>query len=110
MQQEGKLTETLKIEDINYVIADIEITDIVKAELSDPLLKFVNTNKIEEIRPTLLLENGIYSSDMKKSFKKYSRQLMLEHVENVSFKKPDRICSETADEHALDAAIKQIEA
>ena len=35
---------------------------------------------------------------------------MLEHVENVSFKKPDRICSETADEHALDAAIKQIEA
>lgn len=59
----------------------------MEAELSDPLLKFVNTNKIEEICRTLLLENGVYSSEMKKSFKKYLRQLMLEHVENVSFKK-----------------------
>ena len=82
----------------------------MKAELSDPLLKIVNSNKIVEICRTLLLENGVYSSEMKKSFKKYLRQLMLEHVENVSFKKPNRICSKTADEHALDVAIKQIKA
>lgn len=60
----------------------------MEAELSDPLLKIVNTNKIEEICQTLLLENAVHSSEMKKSFKKYLRQLMLEHVENVSFKKP----------------------
>ena len=53
---------------------------------------------------------------MKNSYKKYLRQLILENVENISFKKlprvnePDQICSETAEEHALDAAIKQSEA
>ena len=44
---------------------------------------------------------------MKKSYKKYLRQLTLKNVENISFKKsprvnePDRICSKTAEEHAL---------
>ena len=44
------------------------------------------------------------------------RQLISENVENVSFKKsphvnePYRICSETAEKHALDVTIKQSEA
>ena len=33
---------------MHYVIADIEKINIVKAELSDPLLKIVNTNKVKK--------------------------------------------------------------
>ena len=49
-------------EDMHYVIADIEKINIVKAELSDPLLKIVNTNKVKKTYRTLLLENGLHSS------------------------------------------------
>ena len=52
---------------------------------------------------------------MKKSYKKYLRQLILENVENVSFKKlqrvnePDRICSETEEEHVNKVRQKILE-
>ena len=53
---------------------------------------------------------------MKKSYKRHLRQLILQNVEKVLFQslprvnEPDRICSETAEEHTLDVAIKQSEA
>ena len=40
VQQEDKSNETQEIEAMHYNIADIEIINIVKAELSDPYLKF----------------------------------------------------------------------
>ena len=40
VQQEDKSNETQENEAMHYNIADIEIINIVKAELSDPYLKF----------------------------------------------------------------------
>ena len=45
VQQKDKSIETQEIEDIHYVIADIEIINIVKAELGDPSQKIVNIKK-----------------------------------------------------------------
>lgn len=116
VQQKDKSIESQEIEDIHYVIADIKIIYIMTAELGDPYYKIVNSNKVDETYQKLLLENGLPSSETKKSYKKYLRQLILENVENISFEKslrmnePDWICSETAEEHALDVAIKKSKA
>ena len=53
MQRKDMSNEIQEIEDIHYVIAKYQ--NNMKAELSDPLLKIVNTNKVEETYQTLPL-------------------------------------------------------
>ena len=50
--------------------------------------------------------------DLHNSYGKYLKQLILENVPGVSFKKspranePERICSESAEDHAIEVALQ----
>ena len=102
--------------DNTHVIADIEIINYVQRELDDPSHKVITTTQVERFYRKLLIENGLKEDELGKSYKKYLRQLMIENIDNITFIKsprlnePDRICSTSTDNHALDMALQQSEA
>ena len=105
VQQIDNFIETREFEDIRYVVADIEIINILKQELDDPSHKIVTTVSVEKLYRELLLQLGVKSEDLHNSYRKYLKQLILKNVPGVSFKKllranePKRICSESAEDH-----------
>ena len=87
VQQKENFIETQEIEDIRYVVADIEIVNILKQELDDPSHKIATTVSMEKLHRELLLELGVKTEDLHNSYRKYLKQLILENVPCVSFKK-----------------------
>ena len=61
----------------------------------------------------IIADRGLKQEHQQKSCKKYLKQLIRENINHVKFVKslrvnePDRICSESAGEHALDMTIQQ---
>ena len=108
--------ETQEVEDSRYVIADIEIINIIKQELGDPSHKILTTASVENMYREMLLELGVKEKDLHKSYRKYLKQLIIENIPGVSFNKslrkfePDRISSESAEDHAIEMALQQSEA
>ena len=115
VQQKDNSIETQEIEDIRYVVADIEIINILKQELDDPSHKIVTTVSVKKLYRELLLELEVKKEDLHNSYRKYLKQLILENAPGVSFKKspranePERICSESAEDHAIEVALQQNE-
>ena len=108
--------ETQEIEDSRYVTADIEIINIIKQELGDPSHKILTIANVENMYREMLLELGVKEKDLHKSYRKYLKQLIIANIPGVSFNKsprkfePDRICSESAEDHAIEMALQQSEA
>ena len=56
----------------------------------------------------LLMKHGMLEEDLHKSYKKYLKNIIEENFKNVTFQKlpranePDRLCSNEAENHALD--------
>ena len=56
----------------------------------------------------LLMKHGMLEEDLHKSYKKYLKSIIEENFKNVTFQKlpranePDRLCSNEAENHALD--------
>ena len=75
----------------------------------------VTTVSVEKLYRELLLELGVKKEDLYISYRKYLKQLILENVPGVSFKKsqhankPERICSQSAEDHAIEVALQQNE-
>ena len=61
----------------------------------------------------IIADRGLKQEHQQKSCKKYLKQLIRENINHVNFVKslrvnePDRICSESTGEHALDMTIQQ---
>lgn len=61
----------------------------------------------------IIADRGLKQEHQQKSCKKYLKQLIRENINHVKFVKslrvnePDRICSESTGEHALDMTIQQ---
>ena len=61
----------------------------------------------------IIADRGLKQEHQQKSCKKYLKQLIRENINHVKFGKslrvnePDRICSESTGEHALDMTIQQ---
>ena len=72
------------------VIADIEIINILQAELSNPSHKDITTNQVESKYQQLLVKKGMFMEDLHKSYKKYLKNLIEENFKNVTFKKLSR--------------------
>ena len=115
VQQKYNSIKTQEIEDIRYVVAGMEIINILKQELDDPSHKIVTTVSVEKLYRELLRELGVKKEDLHNSYRKYLKQLILENVPGVSFKKspranePERIYSESAEDHAIEVALQQNE-
>ena len=114
VQQKENSIETQEIEDIRYVVADIEIINILKQELDDPSHKIATTVSMEKLHRELLLELGVKTEDLHNSYRKYLKQLILENVRCVSFKKSPsanepQICSKYAEDHTIEVRLQQNE-
>ena len=81
IQQKDNSIETQEIEDIRYVVADIEIINILKQELDNPSDKIVTTVSVEKLYRELLLELRVKKEDLYISYRKYLKQLILENVQ-----------------------------
>ena len=61
----------------------------------------------------IIADSGLKQGHQQKSCKKYLKQFIIENINHVKFVKslrvnePDRICSESTGEHALDMTIQQ---
>ena len=113
VQQKDGSISIQEIHDTHYVVADIEIINFVKQELEDPTRKVLTTNIVEKVYKEILADNRLKQEHEQKSYKKYLKQLIIENINDVKFVKsscvnePDRICSESTGEHALDMATQQ---
>ena len=111
-----KSLEAQIVDETPFLIADIEILNMIRVELSDPSHKVITSNQVESVYRSLLSAYGTKTSDRKKSYKPYLKQLIEEHLPNVSFQnsprvnEPERICSNAASSQALDNVIKQSKA
>ena len=56
---------------MRYVVADIEITNILKQELDDPSHKTVTIVSVDKLYRELLLELGVKEKNMHNSYRKY---------------------------------------
>ena len=70
------------------VVGDIEIINILRQD--DPSHKIVTTVYVEKLYRELVLELGVKKEDLHNNYRKYLKQLMLENVPGVSFKKSPR--------------------
>ena len=75
---------------IYAVVADIEIINILKQELDDPSHQTAATVSVEILHRELLLEVRVKKEDLHNNYRKYLKQLILENVPGVSFKKSPR--------------------
>ena len=70
-----KSIQSQEIDNTNQVIADIEIINILKLELSDPSHQVINSNHIESMYIKLLKDNRMAEENMNKSYKKYFKRI-----------------------------------
>ena len=102
-----------EIHDTHYVVADIEIINVVKQILEDPTRKVLTTNIVEKVYKEILADNGLKQERQQKSCKTYLKQLIIENINDVKFVKssrvnePDRICTASTVKHVLDMSMQQ---
>ena len=75
-----KSLEAPIVDETSFVIADIEILNMLPVELSDPSYKVITSNQVESVYRSLLSEYGVKTTDTKKSYKPYLKQLIEEHL------------------------------
>ena len=108
-----KSVEVPESTNVTQVIADIELVNLVDIEIRDPTLKVLDMNTINEKYKELLVGNGIKGEELKVSYKRYLKQLILDNVDNVSFQKskrvnkPEQICNTSAEREAINIALTE---
>ena len=91
----------------------IDIISFVKQELDDSTRKVLTINIVKKVYRDIIADNGLKQEHQQKSYKKYLKQLIIKNITHVKFVKslrvnePDRICSESTGEHALDMTMQQ---
>ena len=108
-----KSVEVPESTNVTQVIADSELVNLVDIEIRDPTLKVLDMNTINEKYKELLVENGIKDEELKVSYKRYLKQLILDNADNVSFQKskrvnePEQICCTSAEREAINIALTE---
>ena len=87
VQQKDNSIETQELEGIHYIVAGIEIVNILKQELDDSSHKIITTVSMEKLNRELLLELEVKEEDLHNSYRKYLKQLILENIPGLSFKR-----------------------
>ena len=79
-------TDSIEIDDTSSVISDIELLNAVKCELDKKEIADLNMNNINANYINLLQDNN--HADINPYYKRYMKQLILEHIPCVKFIKP----------------------
>jgi hypothetical protein len=88
----------------SQLVSDLEILDMVEAEIDDPAISYVlNMNDIEEAYIRLLKDNGFNLTNSSK-FKPYLKQLILDNIPDVHFTRP---LDKTKPEQVLSTKLKE---
>ena len=104
--------DIVEIEQSSRVVADIEILNAIKCELSNPTGVILNMKNINTTYINLLNDNK--HSDIGINYKRYLEQLIIENIPDIEFIKPthqnesEKLC-DTQKKHAIvDSALENV--
>ena len=95
------------------LIADLEIIEVIKSELSDERDKLIDMNEIHDAYINILHEH-CYSVPEKPNFKKYLKKLILDNIQDVHFNlprcktKPEQVMSTRTSESAIRNSVDMV--
>ena len=84
------LSKLKRLKVYTIFVADIEIVNILKQELDDSSHKIITTVSMEKLNRELLLELEVKEEDLHNSYRKYLKQLILENIPGLLFKRSPR--------------------
>ena len=96
------------------LIADLEIIEVIKSELSHERDKLIDMNEIHDAYINILHEH-CYSVPGKPNFKKYLKKLILDKIQDVHFNlprcktKPEQVMSTRASQSAIRNSVDMVD-
>ena len=88
MQRKTNKDDNSNVQEINnvaQVTSDIEILNLVEAELKEPSKIVLDMNTVNTTYKNILLENGLDNKFIKENYKKYLKGLIEENIPVAKF-------------------------
>ena len=116
LQRKTNKDDNSNVQEINnvaQVTSDIEVLNLVEAELKEPSKIVLDMNTVNTTYKNILLENGLDNKFIKENYKKYLKGLIEENIPAAKFVRsfrliePEKICSDATQRQALENAVSQ---